>query len=386
MNLWEIAAILSIVFYAVALLWAGTGVRYCSRASRRLALPGIAGPSVSLVTAIRNEERNLSEFLQCLKNQNLSRDRFETVLVNDRSDDGSERIIAEWADQFDFKVVEVQSVPSRYNPKKFALLNGIKNAGHEVILLTDADCRPGPGWAFGMASCFGPEIIAVVGFSPVMSRTKWLSPLLLIDSLAVAVHMMAGVGWNRPYMVTGRNLAYRRSSFWKVGGYESHLKVTSGDDDLLIQQLTATPSSRIGFALSPETHVVSLGPESLAAWLCQKRRHFAAGKKYPPTVQLGYALFHLSNLVLWLAPIFLGRMGILVLAGKVLGDYFVLRQTSRELSGRGAQDFQPAFVLRRGKSALQFSNLAFLGWEALHLIFHTLVAPSSWSGRIRWKE
>ena len=118
--------------------------------------------------------------------------------------------------------------------KKAALAAGIRAAEHDRLILTDADCLPGPDWAATMASGLGhpgapPRIL--LGFSlpaggPVM---------LAFDALRVAWQYGSEAAAGRPYMGVGRNLAYRKSDWLRVGGFGGHADLNSGDDDLFVQ-------------------------------------------------------------------------------------------------------------------------------------------------------
>ncbi len=50
-------------------------------------------------------------------------------------------------------------------------------------------------------------------------------------------------------MGVGRNLAYKKSEFFKTKGFIKHIQVKSGDDDLFIQE--AASKSNTAFTLQP---------------------------------------------------------------------------------------------------------------------------------------
>ena len=79
---------------------------------------------------------------------------FELIVVDDRSvDDTYEYLYNLQAMDQRLKVVRVDEVPDHMNAKKYALTLGIKAAKHDLVLLTDADCRPSsPHWAEKMSS------------------------------------------------------------------------------------------------------------------------------------------------------------------------------------------------------------------------------------------
>lgn len=322
-------------------------------------------PSVSIVIAAHDEAAHLAELIPGLSGICYPNELLQIIVVDDRSADDTAVILKELRQKHTFEHLHIEDVSPRYSPKKFALAKGIQAAKHEVILVTDADCRPGSKWVDQVSAVFHVDCVAVIGFSPVISRSESLSKILAIDSLAVATLGLAGAGWRKPFLTTGRNFAYRKSAFAQAGGFTGFEHELSGDDDLLLQRLA--PLGEVEFALSASAHVVSLGgPENMRAWLRQKRRHISASKKYPLSVQLSYLIFHLCNAIIWLSPFWLGMIGLLLLAAKIGADFLILRSTAARLSWQPRWRYLPR-------------------WELLYVIMHTFAGPSAFLGKIRWK-
>lgn len=323
-------------------------------------------PAVSIIVAAHNEAAHLAELIPCLTDICYPKDLLQIIVVDDRSSDDTAIVLNELRRQHTFEHLRIENVSPRYSPKKFALAAGIQAAHHELILVTDADCRPGSKWVRQIVSSFHSDCVAVIGFSPVISRREHLSNILSIDSLAVAALSLAGAGWRKPFLTTGRNFAYRKSAFENAGGFTGFENEISGDDDLLLQRIA--PLGKVEFALNASAHVVSLGgPESIRAWLRQKRRHISASRKYATGVQLRYLIFHLSNAVIWLAPFWLGMKGLLLLSAKMAADFWILHHTATQLS------WQPRWIF-------------LIGWEFMYVIIHTFVGAFAFVGKIRWKD
>lgn len=79
-------------------------------------------------------------------------------------------------------------------------------------------------------------------------------------------------------MGVGRNLAYKKSLFFKNKGFASHMHIPSGDDDLFVNAHAHAANTEI--RLHPDTHMWTLPKTSLRDYLRQKKRHFGAGKLY----------------------------------------------------------------------------------------------------------
>ena len=76
-------------------------------------------PFVSVVIAARNEEHNLPELLDDLINQEYPINKFEIVIVNDRSYDSTEEILFEASESYSFiKYLTINRKSKNMTPKK----------------------------------------------------------------------------------------------------------------------------------------------------------------------------------------------------------------------------------------------------------------------------
>jgi len=96
---------------------------------------------VSVIVCARDEDENLARHLPGLLVQEYS-STYEIIAVNDNSVDDSKYILQELKKTFKDKlhVVELTQEAKLINGKKYPLSIGIKEANHEIMLLTDADC------------------------------------------------------------------------------------------------------------------------------------------------------------------------------------------------------------------------------------------------------
>ena len=81
-------------------------------------------------------------------------------------------------------------------------------------------------------------------------------------------------------MGVGRNMAYKKSLFFKNKGFAAHMHVPSGDDDLFVNANANANNTTV--VIHPDTQVWSEPKTSFFAYLRQKKRHFGAGKLYKP--------------------------------------------------------------------------------------------------------
>lgn len=101
-------------------------------------LSGSNPPSVSIIVPARNEQRNIREALQSLLELNYP--NYELIVVDDRSEDDTGRIL----DEMDvasprMKVIHIEVLTHGWLGKNHALWVGSRRATGDLLLFTDAD-------------------------------------------------------------------------------------------------------------------------------------------------------------------------------------------------------------------------------------------------------
>src|SRR5499426_1444394 len=95
---------------------------------------------VSVVICARDEDENIARNLPGVLVQQYASTR-EVIVVNDNSVDDSKYILEELQKTFKFlQIVDLKQEAKLISGKKYPLSIGIKEAKHEIVLLTDADC------------------------------------------------------------------------------------------------------------------------------------------------------------------------------------------------------------------------------------------------------
>jgi biofilm PGA synthesis N-glycosyltransferase PgaC len=253
---------------------------------------------VSVVICARNEEKNLMENIPAIMDQDHP--NFELVVVNDSSWDDTEAILKALQIRYPtIRVVNLDEEKQNMQGKKFALTLGIKAAKHDLILLTDADCVPqSPSWIREMTSRMSDHRQLVLGFSPYKKYPGWLNKIIRFDTLMIGSHYLGFANAGQPYMGVGRNLAYNKELFFKVGGFKSHYSIASGDDDLFVNQVANANNTIVHSA--PESQTISEPKKNWSDWFTQKRRHFTTIPFYKASNRRMLALWPMSFLLMML--------------------------------------------------------------------------------------
>lgn len=84
-------------------------------------------------------------------------------------------------------------------------------------------------------------------------------------------------------MGVGRNLSYLKSLFFRGKGFNAHMHIKSGDDDLFVNQNATKNNANI--AIHPDAHIYSVAKDSWKTYYKQKARHSGASIAYKKSHQ-----------------------------------------------------------------------------------------------------
>ncbi|MPR34976.1 glycosyltransferase [Salmonirosea aquatica] len=285
-----------------------------------------APEGVSVLVCAWNELENLRELLPLLNAQEYP--LFEIVVLDDRSQDGTEDFLKEHADQWrHVRFIRIDKEFPHITAKKYALTVGMKHARYPLALMTDADCRPiGTDWIASMVGQLGPDKEIVLGFSPYYKEKGLLNWFIRCETFYTAIQYLslARAGW--PYMGVGRNLMYRTRLFFEHKGFYQHKHILGGDDDLFMNQAATRTNTSIN--LDPESFVYSIPKTTWSDWLRQKRRHLSVGNYYQRGNKLRLGLLSGSHTGTWfvgIATLLWGLFSHDTLLLQILGAVFALR-------------------------------------------------------------
>ncbi len=283
-------------------------------------------PFVSVVIAARNEERNLPKLLEDLTNQEYPLNKFEIIIVDDRSSDSTSKILHQASNSFAFiKTITVIEKSKNMTPKKNAINEGIKISKGDVILATDADCRVGKLWISSMAYSLISKDGIIIGYSEVSVKLgTFFEKYQKIDFLAILIANAGAAGWNQFWSGTGQNLAYYKSDFLKIGGFDPVKNQVSGDDMYLVQSIAKIKKGYIH--IDPNSYVKTEAMYTIKNFLHQRIR-WSSNSKYNYKKTSMFFMFliisFLENLLILLSIIFL-KQGHLIWGIKIIFDAIVL--------------------------------------------------------------
>jgi len=352
-----------LVYAALLLLLAIGSLRLRSRFSR-VGGESVDLPRISVIVPFRNEAKCLTFIVQDLLAQSYPADRLELILVDDHSDDGGPALIPSNPG------IRLIQLNKQQAGKKAALQAGIEVARGEWILTTDADCRLHPDWAKALVSGgLQADAVMVCGTVNLDSAHGLLGAVQVLETHILQTCGSASLALGFPLLNTGASLAFRRSTFWDVGGYSGNSHLASGDDTFLMLAMQRMYPGRVIPCGAPAARVRTAAEPTWSAFLAQRRRRASKVRHYGSP---GIALF---GLVLTL-----GQFATLA----ALGAFWASLIDARTLLLILALRFLPEFILLRGLRPVQL----WLAAVPLSLLFPLLNIPAVWpfgASKASWK-
>ena len=246
-------AVITAILYTVVALDVFVGNRSVGALRDVAASPPPDAPLVSIITAARNEERNIREGLRSLLAVDYP--NIEFIVVNDRSEDATGRILDEMSTHAPhLNIVHVSELPPGWLGKNHALWLGAKKAQGEILLFADAD---------------------VIFEATVISRAVRFLLQNRLDHLAVTPRLtmpgtflsMFGLSfilffsmYARPWKARDPKSRYhigigafnmlRSEAYWEVGGHE-RIRLRP-DDDMKLGKIVKKGGYRSDGAYGPD--------------------------------------------------------------------------------------------------------------------------------------
>lgn len=189
-------------------------------------------PKVSVISAARNEAADIGRSLASRLADGYP--DLEVVIVDDRSDDGTPQIIADFARRDPrVRAVRVDELPDGWLGKVHALAAGVEASTGEWLLFSDADVTVEPGMvARSVAYCEAEHLDLLALVPEFRSKSLVVNALwaifMRVISLVVSPAAVRDPG-SKTAMGSGGYTLVRRSSYDATPGF-SHLRLETADD------------------------------------------------------------------------------------------------------------------------------------------------------------
>ena len=340
-----ISAVAFLTFsYAVIMLVYRRGfVRACSYPVSVTNAPGMR---VAVVIPARNEAPVIRNCILSVLNGTFPADLIEIIVVDDFSADETAAVVTELFESLhDNNSLKRLISLSGYLPperkgipnKKKALELAVATTGADIIVTTDADCTVPPHWLKIVVSRFAADPDLKILACPVLcdAGSSLVQRYQALDFVGLMGITAAGyeLGWHQ--MGNGASLAYRKSAFTAVNGYEGNSHIPSGDDMFLLQKIAERWPGSARFLPAREAVVLTLPQPDWRSLIRQRIRWGGKNSAIPGAavklILLSVLLFCASLWISLLAVVagFLPwYVFLLQVAVKVLMDYLFLKDVA----------------------------------------------------------
>lgn len=328
---------------------------------------------VSIIVAARDEEQNIAKTIDDLISQQYPRDLTEIIIIDDHSTDRTAEIVLSYADK-NVRLIKLNEDRALNSYKKKAIQTAIGSCVGDLIVTTDADCRMGEHWLSTIVGFYEEKGCKMIS-SPVayFQEISFFERLQSLEFLYLIGLGASTIGNKQPSTCNGANLAYEKTTFYEVGGFQGIDDLASGDDELLLHKIAAKYPDKIGFLKNREAIVYTHAKENLNSFIQQRKRWASKSTRYKnkAIIVLGVLiwLFNLSILANFITGLFFpGFLTITfyqLLVKMVLETLFLWDVTG--------------FAKRRGLLIL----IPIL--NVLHVLYMVYIGIAGNSGKYNWK-
>jgi cellulose synthase/poly-beta-1,6-N-acetylglucosamine synthase-like glycosyltransferase len=324
---------------------------------------------VSIIVAVRNEAATIPNLLESLAKQQYPNDKFEIILVDDHSTDTTADIISTCINFYtELKIIKISAAGVG---KKRAITQGIEAAQGEIILTTDADCTVPPTWIAGMLNSFKENTQMVIGAVKIKSGQTFFSKLQALEFSSVLGSGIALMGWGQAVMCNGASLAFSKTAFNEVHGYEGNFEIPSGDDEFLMRKIDKMYKEGIVVVSQRDCVVETLSLNSVHDFIQQRLRWAGKWKANDSIFARLVAVFILLVQLSWVILLCLTT---LLASGKLL--LLVLLKIWMEFS---------FILLVSHYLKLRFRAIAFIALQILYPLYVIYIGIASQVASYQWK-
>lgn len=295
--------------------------------------------SISVIIPARNEAVNIAACIKSIISQHYPQELLEIIVVDDHSEDATASIAKE-AGEGRVQVISLKEIlgGKQINAfKKQALAAGIAASKGSLIVTTDADCIAAKNWLRHVAAIYEQQgALMIVGPVVFNSSNKIVELFQSLDFMMMQGITAAAHRLKLGSMANGANLAFLRSAYDAVGGYEGTTHLASGDDYLLLHKMEQAFPNRIHYLKSKEAIVRTAAQPTWSAFIQQRVRWASKSGKYSDyrltaILMLVYlfnvAILALTIIAFW-QPQLLPTLFI-ILAAKILSELLLLYPVAR---------------------------------------------------------
>lgn len=224
------------------------------------------------MVVFKNEEESLRVLLTALANQSCK--TYQLILVDDHSDDASLQVIEFFRPLLPpFKIIKATG-----HGKKNGLNEALEACDADLILTTDADCKPVSMWIETTIDYYRthkPDLI--LGPVKITRSDKLFAKLQQVELISLIASTAGAAGISVPIMANGANMAFTKAAWDMVDNLKPHIQ--SGDDVFLLHAIKKNKGS-VRFLKSRNALVYTEATPNIRSFIRQRRRWASKASAY----------------------------------------------------------------------------------------------------------
>jgi glycosyltransferase involved in cell wall biosynthesis len=330
-------------------------------------LPTAIRTRFTIIVPFRNEAANLPLLLDSISKLNYPKERFEVILV----DDESEEVFSPQCSLFNIRIIKNNRVSN--SPKKDAISTAIPFVSSEWIITTDADCVVPKNWLSTLDNYIqSTNVNMIAGAVTYDCKNRFLHHFQQLDLASLQGATIGSFGIGKGFMCNGANLAYKKSLFQELNGFQGNDTIASGDDVFLLQKAIAQFPDAVHYVKS-KSNIVTTKPLDDWKSLFYQRVRWAS-----KTTSYQSAFGQVLGLV-----VFIGNLSIVVGYGLWIMGLLSLLTICLLILLKFAID---AVLIHKSHSFLTTAKIQYLILSSLFYPFFSVgVALYSLIGKYEWK-
>jgi cellulose synthase/poly-beta-1,6-N-acetylglucosamine synthase-like glycosyltransferase len=234
---------------------------------------------ISIIISARNEAEHIEECISQLIKQHYPTNQYELILMDDASDDNTYELAKRMLEKtnLDYRLIK----QTAHQGKKENFVEAITLAKGDVIVTSDADvCYRHENWLTAISNYFAkyqPNLLIMpIDFE---TQSGLLSNFQILENIALTGITAGYAGQNSAFMCNGANLAFKKSAYSLVNGYQSHIDISSGEDVFLLEDLKKLNHKGIHYLLHRDV-IVKTKPQKRLKDFIDQRVRWAYKAKY----------------------------------------------------------------------------------------------------------
>ncbi len=330
---------------------------------------------ITVVVPVRNEARNIEQLLRSIECQTLSVKAFEVVVVDDHSTDDTVARVEKFVRNSALDLKVIKSKEGEGTPKKRAIEQAIGQSYGHIIVTTDGDCIVGEKWLEMINQAFEDQAIQLVMGPVIYSIDNCLDKLQWVEFSALQGLSAVLLSISKPAMGNGANLAYRKTAFMEVGGFDGNRQYATGDDEFLVRKMAKKLGVQaLSYLKTSKALVLTSPAQGTAAILNQKIRWSSKWR-------------HQKELLAWMMPLLVLGINLLPILG-VLAAWkglmsFTIALLAWSIKGIGDMVFSRSVASYYGQ---QHSWIALIAAEIIYPVYTLFFGLGSIFGKYTWKD